>query len=826
MKSRLAGLFMEENPDKEVSSQNLQAEDREPYTILLVDDEPEVLCSLKRVFFQENYRLLTAGTGEEGLEAMKNNTVHLIISDHRMPGMSGSEFLGEVKKSWPRTIRIMLTGYADTQSVMGAINTGAVYKFITKPWNDEDLRITVSLAIEQLELMEENHKLKQQAEKKSREIKKLSNYARINQSQLLSMLLKSGHLNADQREKVQTMRSRNQKPLTDVIIELGYMKESEMASFLKARLGVDRLYPKEFAPPDVLISLFPEELCRKSRVFPLKHMEGGKVLLVMADPADFALADNMRFLTGMEIIPAYAPGKDINEIINIYFKQDQSPDEVPDLSQIQEYEPYETIEIVLEEEEDSVEDLMKSSETPPAIKLVNVIILEALKSRASDIHLEKRVKHTTVRFRIDGLLNDHIHVPENLHQALVSRIKVMAELDISERRRPQDGRITVKSPLRTVDLRISTLPTINGEKVVMRILDRNAVIKSAGDLGADPQDIDRMVQMIKSPQGMILTTGPTGSGKTTTLYALLYEHANPNMNYVTIEDPVEYYLEYAGQVLVKEKIGLNFASILRSILRQDPNVILLGEVRDFETAEVSFHAALTGHLVLSTLHTTSTVGTVARLLDLGVKPYIIASGLTGIIAQRLVRKLCPNCKQEIEPDPATLQYLQVEKPAKAYGPAGCKQCNNTGYVGRLGLYEVLSITPKVRQIIARNFSENELSQVVREEGMRTILESGIDKVEKGLTSLDEVLRVLGPQEIRIVTCPRCATAAGENDNYCPSCGEFLMQACPRCGRSLEKQWSFCPGCGKSYQQNQSNTAPLAGMEDEEETYKQTAKLSR
>jgi type II secretory ATPase GspE/PulE/Tfp pilus assembly ATPase PilB-like protein len=673
--------------------------------------------------------------------------------------------------------------------------------------------------------MRENHKLKEQAEKKSKEIKKLAKYARINQSQLLSMLMKSGHLNADQKEKVQRARSQSQKPLTDVIIEMGYMKESELASFLKSKVGADRLYPKEFSPPDVLLSLFPEELCRKSHVFPLKHMEGGKVLLVMSDPSDFALVDNMRFLTGMEIVPGYAPGKEIEEVIDDFFERKDSSGASPDLSQIQEYEPYETIEIVLEEEEESVEDLMKSSETPPAIKLVNVIILEALKSRASDIHLEKRVKHTAVRFRIDGLLTDHIHIPENLHQALVSRIKVMAELDISERRRPQDGRITVKSSLRTVDLRISTLPTINGEKVVMRILDRNAVIKSASDLGADPQDIERMVQMVKSPQGMILTTGPTGSGKTTTLYALLYEHANPSMNYVTIEDPVEYYLEYAGQVLVKEKIGLNFASILRSILRQDPNVILLGEVRDFETAEVSFHAALTGHLVLSTLHTTSTVGTVARLLDLGVKPYIIASGLTGIIAQRLVRKLCNNCKEEIEPDPKVLKYLGIEKPEKVYVARGCKQCNNTGFNGRLGLYEVLIITPRVRQIVARNFSEGELSQVVREEGMRTLLETGVDKAEKGLTSLEEILRVLGPQESHIINCPKCHSVAGDGDNYCPQCGEFLMQSCPACGRSLESEWKFCPGCGKSYEHN--CTASLQEKNDEEKiAQNRMAKLGR
>ena len=321
-------------------------------------------------------------------------------------------------------------------------------------------------------------------------------------------------------------------------------------------------------------------------------------------------------------------------------------------------DPYEGIEVVIEEEDNaSLEELLRGTEEPPAIRLVNAVMLEAIRLGASDIHIQPRTKSVVVRYRIDGVLVDKIHIPHHLHQSLVSRLKVMSELDISERRRPQDGRITVKTPMRIVDLRISTLPTINGEKVVMRILDRNSAIVSLDGLGFSKSDLEKVLNMVDKPQGLILTTGPTGSGKTTTLYALLQHNASPTKNYVTIEDPVEYYMDQAGQVLIKEKIGLTFPVVLRSILRQDPDVILLGEIRDYETGEVAFHAALTGHLVFSTLHTNSAVATISRLFDLGLKPYVVATALEGVIAQRLVRKICERCREPEIPAPGLLGRL-------------------------------------------------------------------------------------------------------------------------------------------------------------------------
>jgi type II secretory ATPase GspE/PulE/Tfp pilus assembly ATPase PilB-like protein len=392
--------------------------------------------------------------------------------------------------------------------------------------------------------------------------------------------------------------------------------------------------------------------------------------------------------------------------------------------------------------------LLRGTEEPPAIRMANAIILEAIRLGASDIHIQPRTKSVVVRLRIDGVLVDKIHMPHQLHQSLVSRLKIMAELDISERRRPQDGRITVKTPMRIVDLRVSTLPTINGEKVVMRILDRNSAVLNLTDLGFAQEDMSKVADMVAKPQGIILATGPTGSGKTTTLYSLLQHNATSDKNYITIEDPVEYYLDMAGQVLVREKIGLTFPLILRSILRQDPDVVLLGEIRDYETAEVAFHAALTGHQVFSTLHTNSAVATVARLFDLGLKPYVVAAALEGIVAQRLVRRICTHCREEAPADVRTRQRLGAafSRPdLRTFKGKGCQHCNGSGYKRRVGIYEVLVMDDYLRDRIGSGASMLDIGHVARQQGLRVLAQDAADKVHAGETTLEEVLRVLGPQ---------------------------------------------------------------------------------
>lgn len=457
--------------------------------------------------------------------------------------------------------------------------------------------------------------------------------------------------------------------------------------------------------------------------------------------------DDLRFVSGLEIQPVISSVANIRAKLAVMYGSDIDFKDLETL--VSGPDPYEGIEVVIEEEDNqSLEDLLRDTNEPPAIRLVNAVILEAVRLGASDIHIQPRTKSVIVRYRIDGVLVDKIQIPNQLLQSLVSRLKVMAEMDISERRRPQDGRITVKTPMRIVDLRISTLPTINGEKVVMRILDRNSAIVGLEGLGFSPGDLQKILNMVEKPQGLVLTTGPTGSGKTTTLYALLQHNASPTKNYVTIEDPVEYYMDQAGQVLIKEKIGLTFPVVLRTILRQDPDVILLGEIRDFETAEVAFHAALTGHLVFSTLHTNSAVATLSRLFDLGLKPYVVATALEGIVAQRLARKICEHCREADNPAPELLARLgPLFSPATitASKGRGCEHCNGSGYKGRIGLYEVLSLNDQMRQLINSNATIMEITSYAREMGTSTLLEDGCNKVNQGVTTLDELLRVLGPQ---------------------------------------------------------------------------------
>jgi type II secretory ATPase GspE/PulE/Tfp pilus assembly ATPase PilB-like protein len=534
--------------------------------------------------------------------------------------------------------------------------------------------------------------------------------------------------------------------MISLLLEKDWVPERRIREILKADLLIEEVQLPEFRIDAALADLIPHSFCVRQLVVPLK-LEGKRLLLAMADPLDEGLIDEVRFTAGLDIKVVSADiaaiRKKLDELYGgglVDFKDLESMASGPD--------PYEGIEIVIEDDGNaSLEDLLHGTEAPPAIRLANSIIIEAIRLGASDIHIQPRTKTVVVRYRIDGVLADKIHIPHHLYQSLVSRLKIMSELDISERRRPQDGRITVKTPMRMVDLRISTLPTINGEKVVMRILDRNSAVHSLEDLGFPQSDLSRIRDMVAKPQGIILATGPTGSGKTTTLYSLLQHNATPDKNYVTIEDPVEYYLDMAGQVLVREKIGLTFPSILRALLRQDPDVILLGEIRDFDTAEVAFHAALTGHLVYSTLHTNSAVATIARLFDLGLKPFVVATALEGIFAQRLVRRICKACSVPVAAAAELCQRLgpQFNPALPAYRGKGCPECNGSGYKGRVGIYEVLTFDDELRDRIGSGASILEIRKLVRQKGLRSMAWHAAELVAGGQTTLEEILRVLGPQ---------------------------------------------------------------------------------
>ncbi len=729
----------------EASSETKSEEDSR-YRLIFVDDEPAILSALKRVFRKENYIVDTAENASAALELFQSHQYHLVVSDFMMPGMNGAEFLRQVKELYPMTMRIMLTGHADTQAVMTAINDGAVYKFIIKPWEDNDLRVTVALALEKLELEKKNEQLKNENQKAQKELSKLSKMAAKNRSQLAIVLNKKKMLTDLQVQQVLKEQMISKMPPIKVILKKGWVQESKIRKILEKDFYIESILLKEYQVHPAIASLIPTRFCRQQLILPLSQ-KGKRVVLCMADPLDEGMLEDLRFSSGLDFEPVMANVADIEAKLNEVFGTDEPIDDISSVVALS--ENLDAVEIIIDEEDNvPLEDLLRGTSEPPAIRLTNAIILEAIRLRASDIHIQPTSSCVLVRLRIDGVLYDKIQVPLEYHMSLVSRIKVMAELDITERRRPQDGRITVKSPLRIVDLRLSTMPTINGEKIVMRILDRNSETVPLKELGFSDKHLKALEFVNSKPQGIILATGPTGSGKTTTLYSLLKKNASKDKNYVTIEDPVEYYMDRAGQVMVNEKTGVNFPTILRAVLRQDPDVILLGEIRDKETAEIAFQAALTGHVVYSTLHTNSALATLARLFDLGLRPYVVASALEAIVAQRLVRKICQKCKQEKKPDEeliASMGPAFQQRDMKFYRSEGCEFCNNTGFVGRVGLYEVLIPDDDMRQAIAEGAGLLGLTEHAHRQGMTTLFEDAADKVKMGLTSIEEIVRVLGLQ---------------------------------------------------------------------------------
>ncbi len=792
------GRVVAEQPRKSISSESAPtAGDAAVYTVLFVDDEEGILHALRRVFIEENYNILTADSAEEALEIMASSTVHLVVSDHRMPGMTGAELLRRIKERWPDTIRIMLTGYADVQSIMGAVNEGAVYKFITKPWNDEDLRLTVSLAFQQYALVKENRRLKEVTKKQEAKIKNYSALFDEDRGVFGSILVQEGLLSEEDLARARR-EALPDEVLSETLDRLGLVSARKGAEVIGKHLKVDMVDLREMQVHQSVAGLLPRDLCEKNRILPIK-IDERQITLAMADPSDIFKCDNIAMMTGLKVVPCIAPAGDITAALTrIYGGSGLLPGgEFDDLDGI---EPLDEIDIIIEEDEQevNVQELIGSSGVPPIIRIVNAIISEAIRYKASDIHVEPKTKCTVVRYRIDGMLTSKIRIPPALHPAIVSRIKILSKMDIAERRKPQDGRLTVQSGTRTVDIRVSTMPTINGEKIVMRILDKTAAIKRLDELGVAERDLDKITAVTRRPQGIIISTGPTGSGKTTMLYSILEAMLNNSKNFETIEEPVEYFLEDATQVAVHEKIGLSFASVLRSTLRQDPDVILVGEVRDRETADVAFKAALTGHMVLTTLHTNSSVASITRLIDMGVKPYLIASALECVLAQLLVRTICPECRKEAEPDPATLDYLGLAADQigdRVFIGTGCSRCNDTGYLGRTGIFEIFMMNDDFRHLISSNYKEGELLDLARAGGMRTLVEDGVEKVRAGITTLDELIRVIGTQSRYERQCSGCDRMIDAKHVYCPYCGAREHDVCGECKTPLENDWNLCPACG-------------------------------
>jgi type IV pilus assembly protein PilB len=579
------------------------------------------------------------------------------------------------------------------------------------------------------------------------------------------VLLKEKRITPEQLQEALNYQRQNGGKLGFNLIKLGYVKDDEITALLSKQYGVPSIALGQFDVDATVVKLVPAETAQKYQIIPLSR-SGATLTIAMTDPTNVFAMDDIKFMTGYNVEPVVASETAVIEAITKYYGKAASGngangngassghgpsalemaskalDEMPALGDTDD------VEVLEDFEEISAEALAKQGEEAPVIKLVNVILMSAIQKGASDIHIEPYEKELRVRYRIDGILYNIMQPPMKFRDAITSRIKIMSKLDIAEKRLPQDGRIKIRfqdgGEMRDIDFRVSCLPTLFGEKIVLRLLDKTKLMLDMTKLGFESESLQRFESAISKPWGMVLVTGPTGSGKTNTLYSSISRINTPETNIMTAEDPVEFNLMGVNQVQVRENIGLNFAAALRSFLRQDPNIILVGEIRDFETAEIAVKAALTGHLVLSTLHTNDAPSTINRLMNMGIEPFLVASSLNLVCAQRLVRRICKTCTEpDPTPPPALMQAGFSAEDAKKVVPnrgKGCEKCNNTGYKGRVGLYEVMEITEEIRELVLVGASALELRRKAVEEGMITLRNSGLRKVKEGVTTLEEIVR--------------------------------------------------------------------------------------
>ncbi|MFQ6082242.1 MAG: type IV-A pilus assembly ATPase PilB [Candidatus Aminicenantia bacterium] len=561
------------------------------------------------------------------------------------------------------------------------------------------------------------------------------------------ILLKEKLVNSDQLKEAIEYQKKNGGKLGSAMIKLGFISEEELANVLSKQYGCPHINLTKFEISPEVTKFFPVDMARKYLVMPI-HRIGSFLTLAMADPTDLEAVEDIKFTTGLNIQPVVAPESSVRNSIDKYYgtAHEMKVKEVFDKIELADDLGVEVLE---EEEEVDLATLARSSEEAPVIQLVNLVVTDAIRKGASDIHFEPYERDLRIRNRIDGVLYEQMSPPFRMKDAVISRIKILSNMDIAEKRLPQDGRIKMKikkedGGKKEVDMRVSSLPTIFGEKIVIRILDREQLHLDMTKLGFESKSLDKFKKAISKPWGIILVTGPTGSGKTNTLYSAISTLNTPETNIITAENPVEFNLYGINQVNTKEEIGLDFATCLRSFLRQDPNIILVGEMRDFETADIAIKAALTGHLVFSTVHTNDAPSTITRLVNMGVEPFLVATSTILIVAQRLVRRLCKECKEEAYVPPQALIDIGFSpedvKKIKAFRPKGCEACNNTGHKGRIGLFEVMEITEEIKELILTGASASEIRSKAIEQGMVTLRGSGLQKIKDGIASIEEVLR--------------------------------------------------------------------------------------
>jgi type IV pilus assembly protein PilB len=566
------------------------------------------------------------------------------------------------------------------------------------------------------------------------------------------LLLKERRITPEQLQEALTYQKAHGGKLGTALVKLGFVRDDDITGLLSKQYGVPSINLTAFDIDAAIVKLIPLETAQKYQIIPLSRV-GATLTIAMTDPTNVFAMDDIKFMTGYNIEPVVASESAVQEAIQKYYGLARSSepsaldiaskalDDMPGVSNAD-------VEVLEELDEISVEALARQGEEAPVIRLVNVLLMSAISKGASDIHIEPYEKEYRVRYRIDGVLYNVMNPSLKFRDAIASRLKIMSKLDIAEKRLPQDGRIKIRynddGRSKELDFRVSVLPTLFGEKIVLRLLDRDKLMLDMTRLGFESEPLSRFETAIQKPWGMVLVTGPTGSGKTNTLYSSIARLNKADTNIMTAEDPVEFNLPGINQVQIKENIGLTFAASLRAFLRQDPNIILVGEIRDFETAEIAVKAALTGHLVLSTLHTNDAPGTISRLMNMGIEPFLVSSSVNLICAQRLVRRVCANCKQENpSPPPALTKIGFGAEDARTVVPmhgAGCEKCNNTGYKGRVGLYEVMEVTDSMKELILVGASGLELRRKALEEGMISLRMSGLQKIKDGVTTVEEVLR--------------------------------------------------------------------------------------
>jgi type IV pilus assembly protein PilB len=552
--------------------------------------------------------------------------------------------------------------------------------------------------------------------------------------ELGDILVEEGMISSDQLESAMAEQERLGRSLGRVLIEMGMVKEPDLVAALARQVGLDFIDLADFQIDPNAVSLLPEPVARRYRALPIAF-ENSHLVVAMSDPANVFAMDDIRTITGMEVKPVVATVADVDAAIRRYGHFERSAEDIATEAATQ------------AEDMPDLEGVTTAVEDAPIVRLVNLLITQAVADRASDIHIEPMERDIRIRYRIDGVLHEVMRSPKNIQNGLVSRLKVMADINIAERRVPQDGRVGLVVGGKAVDLRLATLPTVYGEKVVIRILDKTSALLRLGELGFLDEAYERYEDSFRKPYGTVLVTGPTGSGKSTTLYATLNLINSIERNIITVEDPVEYRLAGISQIQVNTKAGLTFSNALRSILRADPDVVLIGEVRDRETALIAIEAALTGHLVLSTLHTNDAASAITRLIEMGVEAYLVASALDCVVAQRLARKLCSRCKEAFKPTEPELLAAgfaeeEVGEIEALYRPVGCPNCGKTGFHGRIGLYEVMPVTEEIEQMAAERRSSEDIRRLAVEQGMMRLRDDGLTKVRMGLASLEEIFRVV------------------------------------------------------------------------------------